>query len=160
MEPMNVPVYLITCGEYSDYGVVRVYLDKEEAERVVEAHNKVERRSWNTWEIEEWTTGVQQEFDGMVYVGEWTRRLNWSTKVPEEETVLPTDERYGRTWHTGAAVGEAKVIFRNDITNPSRLPLDQRHFSVRVLGTNADKVTKVLHDEIAMIKAQIAEVSQ
>lgn len=52
-------VYVLTSGEYSDYGIECVVLEKEKAERLVKAHPY--------WMIEEYDTDDVQIFEKYVY---------------------------------------------------------------------------------------------
>lgn len=47
-------VYVVTEGEYSDYGIVKVFLDKEKAEKYAELYEKTERFADNV-NVEEYT---------------------------------------------------------------------------------------------------------
>lgn len=57
-------IYIVTCGEYSDYGVLAAFLDKTKAEAFVEKYNRghgIQAR--DDAEIEEYEDGVPFDFE-------------------------------------------------------------------------------------------------
>lgn len=49
-------IYIVTSGEYSDYGIESVHLSKEEAEEAIKVH-KVMRYWYDRFQVQEWETG-------------------------------------------------------------------------------------------------------
>lgn len=49
-------VYIVTAGEYSDYHICKVFLDKEKAEKYVALENELNKGCWDECYINEWDT--------------------------------------------------------------------------------------------------------
>ena len=56
-------IYIVTCGEYSDYGILAAFLDKTKAEAFVEKHNRC--GIGDEAKIEEFEDGIQFDFETM-----------------------------------------------------------------------------------------------
>lgn len=67
-EPKPQKAYVIVSGEYSDFGINAVFLDKCEAERAVEIANR--RDPHNDYRIQEWPIGLSfnPETDSLYFV--------------------------------------------------------------------------------------------
>ena len=79
-------VYILTTGEYSDYHIVYVTLDKEKAEKFVEDTNKYVDKNWgyNVVNLEEFDT---DDFN-FVYDNDKT----WYAKKLQDEIEVSFDE--------------------------------------------------------------------
>lgn len=127
--------YVVTEGSYSDYHIVRVYLDGDEAQRFVDAYNDTLTRRYkftcNGYFIEEFTIGGDRaEMDGPIWEGrcECTNESVDSFDVHE-------------IWHTGPTPPLAEVTYANGL-----------YATVR--GTSKEHVEKSLHDTAARLKAE------
>jgi hypothetical protein len=57
-------IYIVTSGEYSEYGIDRIFLDKEKAEKYVE----LSQNAWNSTRLEEWETSDDEQIDEITYI--------------------------------------------------------------------------------------------
>lgn len=55
-------IYIVTCGEYSDYGILAAFLDKTKAEAFVEKYNRPDGY-YDRAEIEEYEEGIPFDFN-------------------------------------------------------------------------------------------------
>lgn len=55
-------IYIVTCGEYSDYGILAAFLDKSKAESFVEKYNRPDG-CYDKAEIEEYEEGIPFDFN-------------------------------------------------------------------------------------------------
>ena len=55
-------IYIVTAGEYSDYGILAAFLDKTKAEQFVERYNRGVNYDSDKAEIEEYEEGVPFDF--------------------------------------------------------------------------------------------------
>jgi hypothetical protein len=140
--------YIITTGNYSAYKIVRVYLDKDEAERIVDEHNAHCLAAWDEWKIETYPIGVPDSFDGLVWEAHWD-----TTRNGQEGWYLAGVGWAGdHEWFTGEDPGRASVVHRPKTVR-------REYVSIRVRGTDKDYVNKVLQDEVSVLKAQIEGLS-
>lgn len=59
-------IYIVTCGEYSDYGVLAAFLDKSKAEAFVQKYNRGHgTEHYDEASIEEYEDGVPFDFETM-----------------------------------------------------------------------------------------------
>ena len=56
-------IYIVTRGEYSDYGILAAFLDKAKAEQFVEKYNRGVNYDPDKAEIEEYEEGVPFDFN-------------------------------------------------------------------------------------------------
>ena len=157
--------YVVTKGDYSAYQVVRVYLDRAEADKVVAERNAVsDDYPWDPpWRVEERPIGAGAPFDGRVWQGVWYRYPANHFSIPpkpasQEWTYAREDETH--IWHTGEDPGKATVI-TNSRNLPSMGDKDPKLLvqHVRVIGTDPDYVNKVLTDTVAQVKAWMEGIS-
>jgi hypothetical protein len=57
-------IYIVSSGEYSDYGIDRIFLDEEKAKRYVE----LSQNGWNSTRLEEWETSDDEQIDEITYI--------------------------------------------------------------------------------------------
>ena len=57
-------IYIVTCGEYSDYGILAAFLDETKAKMFVEKYNRgYGTRNYDEAKIEEYEEGVPFDFE-------------------------------------------------------------------------------------------------
>ena len=140
-EPMKT-VYVITAGEYSDYHIMRVYDDEDEAERFVAAWNGLNPGYGNEASIEDWEVGVPAEtVEGPGWEGRWSPELHGTTKLYPESFKIRGD-----VWVSSEENRKAWVHLR---TNSG----------VIVHGFSREHVEKVLYDTVAQVKAENAGIA-
>ena len=117
-------VYVVTQGEYSEYHIVGVTLDREKAERWLELYNSEKGKYYYVAEIEEYEA---DEFgNGGLY--QWEVSPGWSN----EECVLDTmSERDYDEWYC-----------------------DDYNYYLTVMAKDKDHALKAAHDKIAKLKAE------
>lgn len=102
-------VYLVTSGEYSDYCVDAVYLDKEQAELHVERGNATEKYAdyaLEEWELSDKAPEIYPHFSHSAYVhkdGHLTyEHVDGGGRLASEPTELTVgfNEEYYRRWGT------------------------------------------------------------
>lgn len=147
---MSETAYVV--GSQGDEGfcIDRIYLDREEAEQFVEAHNAVDYG----YKIEEWPIGAPPaEYDGPVWHAEWIDRFWLEDKFRpnkpayeprwiEEKLIIRSE------WHTGSAPSTAEIRMRR--TNPEYPGM------VVVKGASKEAVEALLHTTIAEVKTEMA----
>lgn len=81
-------VYIVTSGTYSDYGIERVFLDKEKAEKYAEM------MSSHDYRVEEYETDDDKQIDEIRYVyGYYAKnKENYYTNERTEEVQLKIDK--------------------------------------------------------------------
>lgn len=111
-------VYVITSGSYSDYGIDKVFLDKEKAERYVE----LSKDKWDEPRIEVYETDENDNSDvkpiNYVSVGYQKRkRYSWEDqgfkfKICTTNTIDDTEESVKQTylWNKGNEIHIQRVI--------------------------------------------------
>lgn len=125
-------VYIVTSGSYSDYRIMRVYLDKDEAERFVESYNSTKPGEYA--DIEAWDVGSPaKEHEGPGWVANSWIEMAGSPYVKHEN--IHTE------WIHEPANTKAKIEVLND-------------YFVKVIGYSREHVEKTLHDTVAQIKAR------
>ena len=127
-------VYLITGGEYSEYHVFAVKLDKEEAEKVCAEQNEISRE--DSFHVEEYdtedikvdsATEVKKRYEVMEYYG--GLRIDGPTYVFSDINKLKSHKRKnGDNWISGIAT------FPKSITD--------------------EKAHKIIQDRVAKFKAE------
>lgn len=134
---MSDTAYVITSGEYSDYRVDRVYLDKGEAQAYVDRRNGDREEYY----VEEFQIGAgKAQYDGPGWYG------SWSSSTWRQEPSVYT------TWVNGE---DAKAV----VTLSLPLPSNALYRGVTVQGTSREHVEKALYDAVAQIKAELAGIS-
>lgn len=127
-------VYIVTSGEYSDYGIDAVFLDKKEAELYIATHQKMDGYVWS-WE-------------------EYNDILEFDT---EDGKINAGDNRVGHFyWHDGYSIRHA-VVFEVDA--PRKAAKLKEKVSIWLPEENEAKAEKILHDRIAEMKAREAGIS-
>lgn len=142
--------YVVTSGSYSGYTVERVYLDRAEAQRFVDAYNNATR---GDCDIEEFPIGQPlEDYDGPCWEAEWIESHYVEPLVPNSYAPFWTTEVLWikSDWHTGSALPKAAVTWRR-ATHPPGM--------VKVRGTSKGHVEKVLYDTIAQVKAEMAGIA-
>lgn len=126
-------VYVITKGEYSDYHICSVCLDKEEAERRL----KLFSSDWEDAMIEEYDTDVANEYeklgDKIVRVD---GRKKWIVRVYNGMTNIISSE-----------IDEFDVGSDNMMNTPSCSSYGA--WSVRVFAHSEEEAKKIAYDKIA-----------
>ena len=142
-DAMSEIAYVV--GSLGDDGfhINRIYLDREEAERFIEAHNAVDF----DYSIEEWPIGVPAvEYDGPRWEAEWTPRFWLEDRHSPplyEPRWIEEKLRVHSDWHTGSPLPKAAVTYNNG-------------HMVQVRGSSKEHVEKVIQDAIAQVKAERA----
>lgn len=146
-------VYVVTVGQYSDYGIDRVYLDEAEATAYVDARNGMrDPESTYPWRVEEYEIGVTAEYDGPGFRAEL--RLTADEELAEEVTAV---------WLTGSY---RRPFVTDD--NPENMPYPEylRKYPnppsvlrLAVQGADREQVLKSLRDRAREIKAVAAGVA-
>lgn len=137
---MSDKVYVITSGDYSDYRIVRVYLDRDEAERFKAAVNAT--KPSDEHRLEEYDVGAPQvEYDGPFWTAWWQQTPAATTWPLEERTHVYEG------WWAGAPLPRSEVYERIAEGDYPR---------VCVRGMSKEHVEKSLHDAVAQVKAEWA----
>lgn len=145
---MTQKAYLVTEGSYSDYSVVRVYLDRDEAQRFVDYYNANDPDHGYDLEIEERNVGCSAEYDGPGW------RAWWEGQPDEARRGVPMhgwhheggwwfNHRVRPTWLTGSGA-KARITYcethGNYVTR------------INVEGTSKEHVEKAMFDAAARVK--------
>ena len=94
-------VYVVSSGQYSDYGIIAVFLDKQRAEQFVTEYNKTDK--YDSADIEEWNADEVPAGDLLFEVDRWfTLKDGVMTEKFYTEIVLDPDRI--------AKIGEVKAI--------------------------------------------------
>lgn len=140
--------YVVTSGSYSDYHVMRVYLDEAEASNFVEQYNKV--ASDHAY-VETFLIGAPRGFDGIVWQGTYSQVFAVAQVIPgsvhPNVYELQDNFDYRQTWWTGETPPRAKVEWTN-------LNSYGNTISARVVGSSREHVEKSLQDTVARLKAE------
>lgn len=134
-------VYIVTSGSYSDYGINRVYLDRDEAYAHVEAYNATEPDEERR--VEEFVTGpLTTRVEGAGFRGQW------KAAIKDDRYIRDTPEKYSFEphWLSEETRINARIEYR-----------DQSY--VTVVGFSREHVEKVLHDTVAQVKAEKEGIS-
>lgn len=135
---MSDKVYVVTCGHYSDYHIVRVYLSEDEAADYVNRYNAA--GAYEECRVEEYGVGAPEvEYDGPAWEGLWSPP--WGSPPVHPESFKVTE-----TWVTGPKPPRAKVE-RESVQ------------FVYVVGISREHVEKSLHDTVARVKAHAAGIA-
>jgi hypothetical protein len=153
---MSDKVYIVTAGEYSDYRIVRVYLDRQEAEEFSDRYRPYVSFNEDNLTIEEWEVGCSALYDGPGWratrrlcpdeawthgegFGGWTRNGNWwENGETWSDWLTSTTERPAITSHqTGS----------NYVT------------TITAEGASREHVEKAVQDAAAQFKAERAGVT-
>lgn len=129
-------IYIVTSGEYSDYGINAVFLDKHEAELYCATHNKKKR--WCDCVIEEYETK-----DG---------KIKTDREVVYVYKAYPNDYSF-------IQIKEPVLMFRDEAEKEEPyldLGLYSRWTSFPVILTkpNKKKALKIAQDKLAELKAK------
>ena len=126
-------IYIITSGEYSDYGINSVWSSKDKAEEICKLLNA--GKMWNDFRVEEYP--VDEPLERNVF-----------HMVRGFKVVYDFSEN-------GMDVDVANVVFSDALFAPSpeaRVTLTSK--AVIVLGTSKEKCLRILFDTIAQKKAE------
>jgi hypothetical protein len=111
-------VYIVTAGEYSDYHIKRVFLERSLAERYV----ALQTNSQEDFSIEEYETDDDKKFDQIRYFYAWYKvekgRENFQMAFYTTTTLDTTeeDENYTDFWHYNHSNID-KIIIKRVIKN-------------------------------------------
>jgi len=163
--------FVVTEGSYSDYHIVRVYLDRDEAQAFVDAYNGTLERRWkfvsDEYTLEEWTIGAPRvEMDGPIWEGTWHRQR---VEKPGQRSpgyfeffqpVEYSDEwtesfKVYEVWHVGPTPPKAEVTHSSG-PHPNSAAMG---FTAIARGTSKEHVEKALQDTAAQMKAQHAGIA-
>ncbi len=125
-------VYIITSGEYSDYRINAVFLDKENAELYIERANGGEDR-WQECGIEEWDVDEEVPFFGTVY--------------SEHAEIFPDQDAH--FWASGSWY---EPIDKSGIE--VRISEGRNRIFISVKGLDEQRVKKVLSERVANVRAE------
>ncbi len=131
-EPEPQKAYVIVCGEYSDYEVCGVFLNKEEAERAVEIANR--KSTWyKDHRILEFYIGVPKNFENCRLYTVW---------IDKEGHVI---EATMNSW-----------MFTEDLNTVLQLTGNFRRseYRIRVYATDEEYAKKIASDIFAKWKAE------
>lgn len=129
---MTEKVYVVQQGCYSDRHIVRIFATSNEADTFVEGQDR-------DLDVSEWGLGEAGYFTGTKYVSSWKgdteTETGWSRDVDESHSDMEI------------FVWEHRIV-------QARYP-----FSVSVEGYDKDRVLRALHDRVAQLKAEHAEIA-
>ncbi|MGG0308325.1 hypothetical protein ABEY43_07075 [Priestia megaterium] len=138
-------VFIVTSGSYSDYGIDRVFLDEEKAQRYVDLKNTNNQN----YRLEEYDTDDDKIIDEIPYV-----RVSYSKGSEWEEDSLKVEIRKGNTLDDTEkylnyqnisiySSGEKEITIERVIKN-----MDEEEAVI-------NKYTKVAHDLMAEVESLI-----
>lgn len=99
-------VYVVTAGEYSDYHICKIFLDKEKAEKYVAIENEINQPYDECW-INEWETDDDKvdmtakvghyyyayiDKDGELHTDEEDEGEETSPRIDKGEVIIDADE--------------------------------------------------------------------
>jgi hypothetical protein len=173
---MSEKVFIVTSGEYSAYHIERVCATREEAENYVAKGGKglLDERS-----IEEWPVGDAAYWTGQRWVCGWSTRpidsfYDWDTRQYSARNIPEYRNRlFEQGWEEDPALPDHFVQWSGrwddyDGVKPPDIEVlggvETRKFigpesGVMVFGIDKDRAEKVLRDEVAKLKAQIAGIA-
>jgi hypothetical protein len=149
-------VYIITAGEYSDYGIKTVFLDPKEAQAYCDAHNNLRESSYDKFGVEEWDVNTASYIVGVHEITIWhAQYAPWKSKLdpPQdpyytwEEKVLNTEFDIFKEYKPSPSpaqiltLKESEEVEFDDITFNTCSDYDEAHALRR------------LHDYVAKMKA-------
>ncbi|TWS23178.1 hypothetical protein FK268_12725 [Tsukamurella sputi] len=130
--PEPTEVYIVTRGIYSDYKIVRVFLDRAQADEYAKIMTATDEYACYEHEVEVWPIGVPAPtYEASDFAYQWT---------PDEQF----EENYDR--HQIPEGAHTHVVERS----PQR---------VIVAGKSEEHVRKVIYDEVTRIKAEQAGIA-
>ena len=128
----DMTVYVITSGEYSDYGIVTVFTSKEKAE--IYCATKNGSASYDKCRIEEYETDIEQIESNL------TPKMVWSARVTEK--------------------GQNCNLYSSHLSFKEINHVEQWHDGAFYVVATLDKdlsieeVEKIIHDRLAKWKAE------
>lgn len=144
-------VYVVTHSDIEWHEILRVYYDREEARRFVEAYSPTES---GTVGIEEWDVGRPAVvYDGPYWEGAWRDHFREVDGVMERYAHVG-GFRYEQHWHTGDALPDATVAERVSGLEPGGNVYYRNHPYVVVQGTSRVAVEELLQQTAALVKAE------
>lgn len=137
-------VYVVTCGSYSDYGIVAVYSDRAAADQRVAGENgrgpyREEHR------VEVWELNARPSYAGVVWQSVW-----WANKAGLSPTA-PRPHAY-EAWFEGDDPGNATAVEGEDF--PYDGCPDKTRFVI-VRGHSKEHVEKSATDRRQRVRAEI-----
>jgi hypothetical protein len=135
-------VYIVSSGEYSDYSIDRIFLDKEKAVKYVE----LSQHGWSSTRLEEWETSDDNQIEEITYVyAHYSKGCNYRA---DKVTV---EVRKTNNLDTGENKPDANYFWYSDYSGEKRVLIE------RVLNGNYEeekikkKYEKVCYDLMAKI---------
>lgn len=136
-------VYIVTCGSYSDYGIVAVYTDRAAADQRVAGENG--RGSYREeHRVEVWQLNVRPAYAGVVWQSTW-----WAMPAQLKD---PDSAHAYETWFEGDNPGNATA------TEGEAYPYDGCPDKVRyvtVVGHSKEHVEKSANDRRQCVRAEL-----
>ena len=99
-------VYIVTAGEYSDYHICKVFLDKEKAEKYVALENEMNKYYSDNCYINEWDTADDS-------VDMTAQAATYYYAYISNEGEIETDEEYGQD-DPEIRIDKGEVIIKPD----------------------------------------------
>ena len=131
--------YVVTAGSYSDYRILNIFLDKEEAEKYRENYDKKSHGPYTDADVEEYE--IQEKAEGVVPV----LSLRYSANAPYERT--PYKEVEGYVWESQAL----------PITLAHTAPPTTTGFMVLVEGCDFTAVRKAFSERLVQARDEYGE---
>lgn len=155
-------VYVITSGDYSAYGIDRVYLNKEDAKAYVNLRNKRGGNDhYKEYTVEEWEASdgsIEEPAEENRTNGFWVHEYDSIFMSLESQSNIGVSEH---SWVTGDPVMQVFPIEPGPYTftrkeNKERL---QIHIPYDVAKDDPDVARKIAHDKFAEYRAAQAGIS-
>lgn len=136
-------VYIVTSGEYSNYGIERVFLNKEEA------YCWAGIQRYDDYEVEEYeTSDGKVELSGEVYFGV---KFKYSMKVATKEEVWIRFTKIARPERIEKRIDEATTnLFGTFKTYSGTIPLSKARF----MKIGRKGMEKIVRDFMAEVRAK------
>lgn len=146
-------VYIVTSGEYSDYGIDRVFLAESLAHRWVDLHQKPNcyGEPDSHYRVEEYEVTEAMPEVTTIY----TRRVLISKRtahITSDDSSSSVYEMVGLSREPEEIIRRGLVVERRESTNPR---INVPWITIWVRGTDKEKVDKVAQDHVAKERAQL-----
>lgn len=99
-------VYVVTAGEYSDYHICKIFLDKEKAEKYVALENEMNEYLYDNCWVDEWDTS-----DDSIDINAKTAKYYYAYITTDGE--IETDEEDGQDYPE-IRIDKGEVILKPD----------------------------------------------
>lgn len=134
-------VYIVTQGEYSDYHIVTVFMDRHDAEVFCAMHNRGKYVDWDSYEI------LEQEVGKVEY--EPDRKIGYGfTMTAHGKLYL--------SYNFMPKVGKGNVV--PNVVKVEKEIFGSYYYDVGVMATSREQAEKIAYDLIAKYKAEKEEL--